>query len=61
MLQKLLSGALRDDGSISAWGDADHGGKGAPTDSGYTKIYSNYDAFAALKTDGSITAWGLVH
>jgi hypothetical protein len=26
--------------------------------SGYTKIYSNYDAFAALKADGSITAWG---
>jgi hypothetical protein len=25
---------------------------------GYTKIYSNYQAFAALKADGSITAWG---
>jgi hypothetical protein len=31
---------------------------GAPTDSGYTKIYSNWSAFAALKADGSITAWG---
>jgi alpha-tubulin suppressor-like RCC1 family protein len=29
-----------------------------PTDSGYTKIYSTYPAFAALKSDGSITAWG---
>jgi hypothetical protein len=35
------------------------GGSGAPTDSGYTKIYSNVFAFAALKADGSITAWGL--
>jgi hypothetical protein len=30
----------------------------APSDSGYTKIYSNARAFAALKADGSITAWG---
>jgi hypothetical protein len=30
----------------------------APTDGGYTKIYSNSVAFAALKADGSITAWG---
>jgi hypothetical protein len=32
------------------------GGIGAPSDSGYTKIYSNRYAFAALKADGSITA-----
>jgi hypothetical protein len=31
---------------------------GAPSDNGYTKIYSNRFAFAALKADGSITAWG---
>jgi hypothetical protein len=31
---------------------------GAPSDGGYTKIYSTYTAFAALKADGSITAWG---
>jgi hypothetical protein len=31
---------------------------GAPYGSGYTKIYSTVQAFAALKTDGSITAWG---
>jgi hypothetical protein len=35
-----------------------YGGSGAPSDNGYTKIYSNYQAFAALKADGSITAWG---
>jgi hypothetical protein len=26
-----------------------------PSSNGYTKIYSNYNAFAALKADGSIT------
>jgi hypothetical protein len=31
---------------------------GAPSDNGYTKIYSTGSAFAALKADGSITAWG---
>jgi alpha-tubulin suppressor-like RCC1 family protein len=46
------------DGSIHAWGHGDYGGTGAPTDSGYTKIYSNAYAFAALKADGSIKAWG---
>jgi alpha-tubulin suppressor-like RCC1 family protein len=30
----------------------------APSDNGYTKIYSTVGAFAALKADGSITAWG---
>jgi alpha-tubulin suppressor-like RCC1 family protein len=33
-------------------------GKGTPSGSGYTKIYSNGHAFAALKADGSIMAWG---
>jgi hypothetical protein len=31
---------LQADGSITAWGDLGNGGAGAPTDSGYTKIYS---------------------
>jgi hypothetical protein len=46
------------DGSIKAWGDPFTGGESAPTDKGYTKIYSNKFAFAALKADGSITVWG---
>jgi hypothetical protein len=37
---------------------AKSGGKDAPTDKGYAKIYSNGYAFAALKADGSIKAWG---
>ena len=46
------------DGSITAWGDGDWGGSGAPTDSGYTQVFSTSFAFAALKVDGTITAWG---
>jgi hypothetical protein len=41
-----------------AWGNSYFGRKKAPTDSGYTKIYSNQYAFAALRADGSITMWG---
>jgi hypothetical protein len=40
------------DGSITAWGNSDSGGTGAPSDNGYTKIYSTAIAFAALKADG---------
>jgi lysophospholipase L1-like esterase len=32
--------ALKVDGSITAWGDSGWGGTGAPSDNGYTKIYS---------------------
>jgi hypothetical protein len=45
---------LQTDGSITAWGDSDSGGLGAPAGSGYTKVYSNYSTFVALKADGSI-------
>jgi hypothetical protein len=41
-----------------AWANSRFGGEGAPSDSGYTKIYSTGSAFAAIKADGSITAWG---
>jgi alpha-tubulin suppressor-like RCC1 family protein len=50
--------ALKADGSITAWGNSLYGGTGAPSDNGYTKIYSTEYAFAALKADGSITAGG---
>jgi alpha-tubulin suppressor-like RCC1 family protein len=50
--------AVKADGSITAWGDSKYGGSGAPSDNGYTKIYSNFQAFAALKANGSITAKG---
>jgi alpha-tubulin suppressor-like RCC1 family protein len=34
------------------------GGTGAPSGSGYTKIYSTQYAFATLKANGSIATWG---
>jgi hypothetical protein len=50
--------ALKVDGLITEWGSSDSGGTGAPSDSGYTKIYSTRYAFTAVKADGSVTAWG---
>jgi hypothetical protein len=47
--------ALKADGSITAWGNSDYEGSGAPSTGVYTKIYSNNSAFAALKADGSST------
>jgi hypothetical protein len=38
--------ALKTNGSITAWGDSDSGGAGAPSGTGYTKIYSTGNAFA---------------
>jgi hypothetical protein len=38
--------------------ESPHAGTGAPSGSGYTKIFSNEKAFTAVKADGSITAWG---
>jgi hypothetical protein len=56
VIEPSVLSALKADGSIATWGDPDFGGAGAPSGSGYTKIYSTYGAFAALKIDGSITA-----
>jgi hypothetical protein len=40
---------LKADGSITAWGDSDWGGTGAPSDNGYTKIYSTVGAPSVLR------------
>lgn len=50
--------ALKNDGTIKAWGYAPNGHIDAPTDAGYKQVASNSNAFAALKNDGSITTWG---
>ncbi len=50
--------ALKEDGTLAAWGDSGRGGSGAPVDAGYIAIYPGKEAFAALKADGSISAWG---
>jgi hypothetical protein len=34
--------ALKANGSITAWGSSDAGGTGAPSGTGYTKIYSSW-------------------
>jgi hypothetical protein len=57
--------ALKANGSITTWGSLDNSWNeiknkttNAPTDKGYTEIYSNAFAFTAVKPDGSIRTWG---
>ena len=59
--------ALKSDGSVVVWGDADEGGSlTTPVNVAYqlgvgsnvVHIYSNNFAFAALKSDGTVVAWG---
>ena len=55
--------ALKDDGSVVTWGDADYGGDNNvgltdELDSGVVNIKANAFAFAALKDDGSVVTWG---
>lgn len=50
--------ALKEDGSIKAWGNPVNGGTTAPIESGFVKVFSNQQAFSAIKLDGSISAWG---
>jgi hypothetical protein len=40
--------ALKADGSITAWGELNKGGAGAPAGSGYIKIYSTKSAFEGV-------------
>jgi lysophospholipase L1-like esterase len=44
-----MNKSLKTDGSIKAWGDSGWGGTGAPTDKGYTEIYSNALAFVTSR------------
>jgi alpha-tubulin suppressor-like RCC1 family protein len=50
--------AVRQDGSLKAWGNSLNGGSSAPTDTGYVQVFATLNAFAALKADGSISVWG---
>ena len=51
--------ALKEDGTVEAWGDSGNGGSGVPSGlSGVKAIYSTQTAFAALKEDGTVEAWG---
>ena len=52
--------ALKNDGSVAAWGDARYGGDSSAEDldADVVEVYSNNYAFTALKSDGSVVAWG---
>jgi alpha-tubulin suppressor-like RCC1 family protein len=56
--------ALRADGSVVTWGDADYGGDSSAVATSLdgtidvTQVFSNYNAFAALRADGSVVTWG---
>ena len=51
--------ALKEDGTVEAWGSSSYGGSGVPSGlSGVKAIYSTNRAFAALKEDGTVEAWG---
>ncbi|UXB09942.1 hypothetical protein GP476_00005 (plasmid) [Aeromonas dhakensis] len=53
--------ALKQDGTVVTWGDADNGGDSSAVQAQLTNvqtIFSNDSAFAALKKDGTVVTWG---
>ena len=51
--------ALKEDGTVEAWGDSGNGESNVPSELRDVKtIYSTAYAFAALKEDGTVAAWG---
>jgi hypothetical protein len=54
--------ALKDTGSVVAWGNTGYGGDSSAVSSslssGVVGLYSTITAFAALKSDGSVVTWG---
>ena len=50
--------ALKEDGTVAAWGDSGWGAT-VPLDlNGVKVIYSNSAVFVAVKEDGTVVAWG---
>ncbi len=48
---------MKEDGSITAWGNSSTGGSGAPADNGYLlQVFSNTYAFAAIKVAPDVVA-----
>jgi serine/threonine protein kinase len=62
MKNRAAFAALKQDGSVVTWGDAQCGGDSSHVAdqlaSGVTRVYSTSRAFAAVKSDGSVVAWG---
>ena len=51
--------ALKEDGTVMAWGNSGFGGNDVPLGLNYVNvIYATAGAFAALKEDGTVRAWG---
>ncbi|CAE8610321.1 unnamed protein product [Polarella glacialis] len=54
--------AIKADGSIVAWGDADSGGDSSEIAhllmEGIVQVCGNDTAFAAIKADGNVVTWG---
>ena len=50
--------AIKSDGTIVAWGDANSGGIAPEGLTGVSKIFSNPGCFVAIKSDGTVVAWG---
>jgi serine/threonine protein kinase/alpha-tubulin suppressor-like RCC1 family protein len=62
MKNRAAFAALKQDGSVVTWGDAQCGGDSSRVAdqlaSGVIRVYSTSRAFAAVKSDGSVVAWG---
>ena len=54
----ITDAALDGLGGIAAGGVAGSGGSGAPSDTGYSRIYSTANGFSAIKAAGQIAQWG---
>ena len=51
--------ALKEDGTVQAWGYVNWGGAGVPANlTNVIAIYATSSAFAALREDGTVRAWG---
>ena len=50
--------ALKEDGTVVAWGDQSKGGNLPTGLSNVKTIYSTAGAYAALKNDGTVFTWG---
>jgi len=60
-LNKGAYAALKEDGSVVAWGKSDYGGDISQIKDdlkNITQIFSSSSGFAALKNDGSVISWG---
>ncbi|CAE8711531.1 unnamed protein product, partial [Polarella glacialis] len=58
----LAFAAIKDDGSVVTWGEADSGGGSSSVadklQEGVVQVAGNDGAFAAVKDDGSVVTWG---